>query len=204
MIAKNIELLIATGNPGKITELEQLFAGVPVTLRNLRDYDNIIDVEETGSTFEENAILKAKSYALQTGVPALADDSGLEIAALNNRPGVLSARYAGEDTGFEEKMAKLLLELERSGDGERSAKFVCVMALANGQGEIQFTAEGVCEGIIPVGPRGNNGFGYDPIFIPIGFDHTFGELSSDIKSEISHRARASAIIIQYLLDFIAV
>ena len=204
MTEKNLELLLATVNTGKIIELKKLFAGLPVELRSLRDFDGITDVEETGATFEENAILKAGSYARQTGMFALADDSGLEIAALDNRPGVMSARYAGDDTGFEEKMAKLLWELDRTGDDDRSARFVCVMALANERGKIQFTSKGICEGMIDVKPRGSNGFGYDPIFVPTGFDRTFGELSSDIKQEIGHRGRASAIIIQYLLDFIAV
>lgn len=204
MAVKNLELLLATSNPGKILELTQLFAGLPVILRNLGDFAGFRDVEEIGSTFEENAILKARGYALQTGMLAVADDSGLEIAALGNRPGILSARYAGEDTGFDKKIAKLLLELDRVGGDDRSARFICAMALADKKGEIQFTSEGVCEGVIELNPRGSNGFGYDPIFVPTGFDRTFGELSSEIKREIGHRGRAAAIIIRYLLDFIAV
>ena len=198
------KLLIATNNPGKIAELKALLEDLPVILLNLRDFENIAEVEETGATFEENAVLKARGYAVQTRIWALADDSGLQIAALNNEPGVLSARYAGETTSFDEKMEKVLTEMDRTGDENRAARFVCAMALANENGEIMFTAEGACEGTIAAKPLGTNGFGYDPIFVPAGFEQTFGELSGDVKRKISHRARASAIIIRYLLDFIAI
>jgi len=198
------ELLIATNNPGKLREIGQLLSATPVKLRSLRDFDNIVEVEETGSTFAENAILKARGYALQTGMTALADDSGLEIKALDNAPGVLSARYAGENTGFAEKMRILLSEMETSEDKDRSAQFVCAMVIANASGELLVTAEGVCKGNIASGPRGNGGFGYDPIFQPAGFDKTFGELPDEIKQEISHRARSSAVIMRFLLDFIAI
>ena len=198
------ELLIATNNPGKVKELEQLLGKVPVVLRSLGDFTNVTEVEETGSTFAENAILKARGYALQTGMTALADDSGLEIAALNNAPGVLSARYAGENADFDKKMSRLLLEMNEAVDRGRSAQFVCVMALADASGEILFTATGICKGNIALGPRGSGGFGYDPIFMPIGYDRTFGELPDKIKHEISHRAKASALIIRFLLDFIAI
>ena len=198
------KLLIATHNSGKIAELKSLFGRLPVRLFSLRDFENITSIEETGTTFEENARLKARGYAIQTGTCALADDSGLEIAALNNAPGVISARYAGENSGFDEKMEKVLAQLDRTGDLIRAARFVCVMALAGEDGNILFTAKGVCEGTIAEKPRGTNGFGYDPIFVPAGFKYTFGELPEDIKRKISHRGRASAIIIRYLLDFIAV
>ncbi len=185
-------------------ELEQLLEDLPVRLKCLGDFKNIVEVEETGKTFTENAILKARGYALQTGITALADDSGLEIGALNNAPGVFSARYAGEDTGFDQKMSLLLSEMEKARDPGRSARFVCVMALADGLGNILYTAEGICEGNIIYEPRGSHGFGYDPIFEPVGYDKTFGELPEVIKHEISHRARAYALINRFLLDFIAV
>ena len=199
-----LELLIATSNRGKVREIKDLFGTAPVRLRSLLDFPLIEEVPETGSTFEENAILKARGYALQTGFWSLADDSGLEIAALGNAPGVLSARYGGDDTGFAEKMSMLLEEMERSEHEHRDARFVCAMALADASGEILMTSEGICKGTIAPKTRGTGGFGYDPMFIPSGYEMTFGELPDEVKREISHRALASRIIIRYLLDFIAV
>ena len=168
------------------------------------DFQSISEVAETGSTFEENAVLKARGYALQTGMMALADDSGLEIMALEGSPGVLSARYGGDDSSFEQKMAMLLHEMINTGDRNRDARFVCSMALASGTGEILDTSTGICEGKIADEPRGIHGFGYDPMFIPSGFDKTFGELGDYVKCQISHRAHASKTIIRYLLAFMAV
>jgi len=184
--------------------MRRLFEDLPVTFRSLREFADVKAIEETGSTFQENAALKAQGYAQQTGLWALADDSGLEIAALHGAPGVQSARYAGENTNFDEKILLLLWELGLTGDERRTARFVCEMALADKTGEVRLTARGVCDGTIAAGPLGTNGFGYDPIFVPVGYDETFGELSDDIKREISHRARASEIIKRKILDFIAV
>lgn len=199
-----IELLIATSNQGKVREIEELFSGTAVRFRSLLDFPSVIEVPETGSTFEENAVLKARGYASQTGLWALADDSGLEIAALNDAPGVLSARYGGDEKSFEQKMSMLLGEMKLAYDKRRDARFVCSMALANSTHDILATSTGICNGVIAKVPRGTNGFGYDPMFIPAGFGKTFGELSDDIKREISHRARASVKIMRYLLGFIAV
>lgn len=193
------QLLAATTNTGKIAELKDLFKDLPVILRNLSEFRGVSEVEETGVTFAENAALKAKSYAIQTKIPSLADDSGLEVKALNGAPGVYSARYAGEDTSYKEKIDKLLNELGQEAD--RRARFVCVMAISDESGEIKFSARGVCEGRIAANPRGTNGFGYDPVFIPDGFEQTFGEISGEIKRQISHRALAAEKIIQYLRDF---
>jgi XTP/dITP diphosphohydrolase len=193
------QILVATGNAGKIREMEEFLAGLPLILRGLKEFPNVLEVEETGATFEENAILKAKGYAAQTGLRTLADDSGLEVDALDGAPGVFSARYAGEFAGDEEKIAKLLDETGKTEN--RSARFVCAMAIAEETGEIKFLATGSCEGKIALNPRGTKGFGYDPIFIPDGFDLTFGELSGEVKQKISHRARAMEKIIQYLHDF---
>lgn len=204
MFGKRIKLLIATGNPGKVVEITRLIGDAPVTLKTLRDFPNIKEVAETGSTFEENAILKAKGYSFQSGLWTLADDSGLEIEALNSAPGIHSGRYASDKMDYNEKMSLLLGELDRTGDTRRSARFVCSMALANGRGEIVLTSAGICEGKIAKTPRGTNGFGYDPIFMPAGFAETLGELSDEIKQHISHRARASLKIMRYLLGFIAV
>lgn len=198
------ELLIATSNKGKVREIEDLFRGSVISFRSLSDFPDIVEVPETGSTFEENAILKARGYALQTGLWALADDSGLQIAALGNAPGVLSARYGGDDTSFERKISMLLAEMETADDKRRDARFVCSMALADGTGDILTASEGVCEGTIASAPRGNGGFGYDPMFVPAGYEQTFGELPNGVKREINHRARASVKIMRYLLAFMAV
>lgn len=190
------EFLIATKNAGKITELEELLADLPIRLRSLNDFPKTIEPEETGVTFIENANLKARSYALQIGVWAMADDSGLEVEALDGAPGVLSARYAGENAADKDRIKKLLKEL--SNVPNRRARFVCAIAVADEKGEIKFIEEGVCCGKIALNAVGANGFGYDPIFIPDGFAGTFGELSSDIKQQISHRGQAVGKIIQQL------
>jgi XTP/dITP diphosphohydrolase len=204
MPGQHKELLIATNNPGKVAELKDLLAKLPVELLCLLDFNNIIEAEETGLTFSENAQIKARSYAAQTGVPALADDSGLEVEALDGRPGVLSARYGGEETSFSEKITRLLKELGAAHDVHRRASFSCSIAVADSTGKILRTVTGVCRGRIAPEPRGSGGFGYDPIFIPDGYDQTFGELAPSIKQEISHRAVAFREIIPFLLDFIAV
>jgi XTP/dITP diphosphohydrolase len=198
-----MKLIVGTNNAGKITELNELLADLPVEISGLGEFENIADVEETGATFADNAVLKANSYARQTGFWALSDDSGLEVEALGGAPGVYSARYAGVNAGDTERIAKLLGELENTPDEARRARFVCVMALADAAGAVRYLAEGVCEGKIAHAPRGANGFGYDPIFIPDGYEQTFGELSSTVKREISHRARAIQKIIRYLRDFTA-
>jgi XTP/dITP diphosphohydrolase len=198
------KLLIATYNKGKFGELKDLFAGRDIELRGLNDFENIVEVDETGSTFAENARLKARLYAIQTGMITLADDSGLEVRALDNRPGVFSARYGGAQTSFAEKMDKLLLELESTGDEQRQARFVCSIAVADASGNVLFDVEGACNGKIAPDRLGTGGFGFDPIFIPDGFDETFGELTEEIKQKISHRARAFNEIIPFLLDFIVV
>lgn len=197
-------LLIATGNAGKVAEMRLLLGDLPFMFRSLSDFPDIFEVDETGSTYEENAVLKARGYSQQTDSIALADDSGLEIEALGNTPGVLSARYAGNETPFDEKIALLLAELAKAGDGDRKARFVCTMALADPRGQTLITSTGICDGTIVLESSGLNGFGYDPIFVPNGHRMTFGELADPIKHEISHRARASRTIIRYLLDFMAV
>ncbi len=201
MVNEELELLVATNNEGKVAELKKLLSDFPVRLRSLREFADASDVAETGKSFRENAALKAHGYALQTNLWALADDSGLEVAALDGAPGIFSARYAGENANDREKINKLLRELNEKQPAERFARFVCAMAIADEKGEIKFVAEGVCDGRISMEPRGNNGFGYDPIFIPEEFNETFGELSNDIKRQISHRARAFKQIIQYLRYF---
>lgn len=204
MTNDKMQLLVATNNRGKIRELEELLAELPVVLKGLNDFQNVAEVEETGKTFVENAVLKASSYALQTGFWALSDDSGLEVEALGGQPGVFSARYGGENATDEDRINKLLRELNKTNDKSRRARFVCAMAISDEKGAIKFTTEGICDGKITFKPRGANGFGYDPIFVPDGFEQTFGELSSTVKREISHRARAIIKIIRFLRDFTGV
>lgn len=198
----DIQILAATKNAGKIKELSELLKDLPIRLRNLNEFAEIAEPEESGKTFAENAVLKAKYYAEITGIMALADDSGLEVEALGGAPGVFSARYAGENATDAEKTAKLLSELK--GKTNRNARFTCAMAIADRKSDIKHIAEGICHGFISLEPRGKNGFGYDPIFIPEGFDKTFGELPGEVKQRISHRARASKEIIRYLQGFIII
>lgn len=199
-----MEIVIGTKNKGKVREFVELLADFPIVIKSLDVFPEIIEPEETGSTFAENAILKARAYARHTGCWSLADDSGLEVEALGGAPGIFSARYAGADATDGERITKLLRELDATGDENRLAQFVCAMAVSDEKGEIKFFAEGICPGTIIHTSRGTNGFGYDPVFMPEGFSETFGELSNEIKGRISHRAHATNKIIAYLRDFIAV
>ncbi len=194
------QILIATKNAGKIRELENLLAPLRIKLHGLNEFENICEPEETGATFAENAALKAVYYARTTKLASLADDSGLEVAVLDNAPGIFSARYAGENASDADKISKLLNEMKNIDDDKRAARFVCAMALTNNDGKVIFQAEGICRGKIAIAECGENGFGYDPVFIPEGFDKTFGELSGDIKSNLSHRAQAIGKIIRFLRD----
>jgi XTP/dITP diphosphohydrolase len=198
--AKSPLLLLGTRNAGKVHEIETILADVPLRVRSLNDFANIGVAPETAPTYAENAISKAQFYARATGLNALADDSGLEVAALGGAPGVLSARYAGEGASDADRRALLLSELARTTSGNRGARFVCAVAIATPEGEVVNTAEGVCEGTIIFTERGANGFGYDPLFVPDGFDRTFAELSDSIKNEISHRARALRQTREFLLS----
>jgi XTP/dITP diphosphohydrolase len=200
----NPKLVIATTNPGKVRELGGMLASTGIEVVGLDAFPDVTEVEETGGTFEENARSKAAGYSLQTGLPALADDSGLEVSALDGRPGVLSARYGGDDLPFAEKIRLLLAELDSSGSKDRSARFVCSIALASAEGNIIATAEGVCTGYLAAQPLGDCGFGYDPIFVPDGFGQTFGELPGAIKAQISHRGRAFLHIMPILRRFFAI
>jgi XTP/dITP diphosphohydrolase len=195
-----MKLLIATRNKGKVKEIEELFRGTSQRLLSLNDF-SVEEVEETGSTFEENAVLKATGYAIQTGVWTLADDSGLEVDVLDNAPGVFSARYAGIGSTDEENNRKLLLELSKKTDCNRNARFVCVVAVSYPNGNLIFSSEGVCSGTIADSASGSNGFGYDSLFVPIGQDRTFGLFTMDEKNQISHRSKALAKIVKKLARF---
>jgi len=190
------KLLVGTNNPGKVREYEELLSDLPGTLEITFPAQEglALDVEESGDTFEENARIKALAYAQASGLPSLADDSGLEVDALGGAPGVHSARYAGPASNDVDRYRKLLDALSHVPAGQRAARFRCVVALALPDGTLH-TAGGTCEGEIGFAPRGEHGFGYDPVFIVAGYDgRTLAELPSDVKNEISHRARALAAI----------
>ena len=185
-------LLVATHNEGKVREIRGLIEGVPLGVRWLSEFADIPEAEETGATFVENAVLKARHYSSLSGLLTLSDDSGLEVEALGGAPGVHSARYGGRDLPYPEKMARLLAELAAANAEDRRARFKCVIALADpSTGEVN-TFEGVCEGLLAHAPRGSGGFGYDPVFVPDGHTQTFGELPPEVKQHLSHRARALA------------
>ena len=183
-------LLVATRNKDKLKELRHLLRDLPFALYDLTAFPGVQTVQETGKTFVENASLKAMGYAAQTRLLTLADDSGLIVDALGGAPGVLSARYAGKSAADGERTTKLLAELSTVQVPKRTARFVSAVAVANSDGKILNVFSGTCEGQIAFAPEGSGGFGYDPIFIPDGYDMTFAELKPQIKNRISHRACA--------------
>lgn len=181
------QILIATKNKGKVREFKEFFSKYGIAVQSLLDADQEIpDIEETGHTFEENAALKAEQIAKVFNQPILADDSGLMIDALDGRPGIYSARYAGEEKSDKKNNEKVLQELKDIPENERTARFVCALAVALPQGDT-IIHKGYVEGKIAFEPAGDNGFGYDPIFIPDGFEQTMAELSPELKNKISHR-----------------
>jgi len=184
-----MKLLVATNNPGKIREYEALLKELPLTLSYPAQEGIDIEVEEAGSTFAENARLKAVAYATASGLLTLADDSGLEVDALEGEPGTRSARFAGPVASDEDRYRLLLSRLEGVPWERRTARFRCVIAVAGLQGEVH-TAEGACEGVIAFEPKGEHGFGYDPVFYMAEHGQTMAELESEVKNRISHRARA--------------
>lgn len=200
---KERSLLIATFNKGKLQELRQLLAELPFVISDLEGLSSIQPIAEHGETFVENASLKAAGYAKQTGLLTLADDSGLEVDALNGAPGVLSARFAHEGASDTERTTKLLTELSHLPGSARTARFVSVIAIADEAGRIINISKGTCEGRIAEAPRGTNGFGYDPVFIPGGFKQTFAELQPVVKNRISHRAQALAGAAEFLRSLTA-
>mgnify|MGYP001373082993 CR=1 FL=1 len=187
------EIVLATGNKGKIREFSGLLEGVFGRIISLNDLESPPEVVEDGATFRENALKKARAIAAYSGKPALADDSGLAVDALGGSPGVYSARYAGEGATDRDNIAKLLTEL--GGIENRSASFVCVLALVAPGGE-EITAEGKCEGVIITEPRGEGGFGYDPVFYLPEYGKTMAEIPPELKNRISHRARAAEALIK--------
>jgi len=189
MSAQRRLIVVGSRNEGKVREVRAALAGLPVELRGLADFPGATPPEETGSTFAENARLKALELARQTGQWVLADDSGLCVDALGGRPGVESARYAGPDATDAERMAKLLEELRDVEPQRRGARFVCALALASPE-RILLEVRGECRGRITRCPRGSNGFGYDPVFFYPDFGATFAEVSTEAKNQVSHRGKA--------------
>lgn len=186
-----MKLLIATRNRGKKREYARLLQGLEVELIALDDLGVTKTIKEDGASYTENALLKARGYAAATGLLTLADDSGLEVDALDGAPGVLTARYAGEGATDEHRYLLLLEQLKDVPHEHRTARFRCVIALAWPGGRVEIT-EGVCEGRITREPRGEHGFGYDPVFYVPEYGCTMAELPPEIKNRISHRARAAA------------
>ena len=190
-------LLVATTNPGKLKEITGILDGVAVNLLTLSDRPPIVEPEETGATFEENARLKARYYSKATGLVSVADDSGIEIDALDKAPGVHSARWHGTD--YPTKFRTIQELFRERGVSGSTARFVCSVAVADGE-TILFEARGTVEGEIASEPRGTNGFGYDPIFCYPPFGCTLAELDRDRKAEVSHRGKAFRALREYLLS----
>jgi XTP/dITP diphosphohydrolase len=183
------EIVVATGNKGKVAEIAAALAAQSVKVLSLANLGDIPEAVESGDTFEANAVLKATHYSLCTGKPCLADDSGLEVDALGGAPGVYSARYAGENAGDADNNRKLLAELECVPKAERTARFRCVLAYVDPDGTL-LTAQGTCEGVILGEPRGQGGFGYDPLFYVPELGKTLAELALAEKNAVSHRGQA--------------
>ena len=183
-------LLMATSNVHKLEEYRAIFASLPFRLLSLNDIQLDLDVEETGTTFAENAVLKARAWANASGMLSLSDDSGLEIDALGGAPGVLSARFAGRETSYEERFRLILEKMAGLPAEKRTARFCCAIAIAQPSGDVRVVEDSL-EGEIATSPRGTAGFGYDPIFLVPELGKTFAELPPDVKNRISHRGRAA-------------
>ncbi len=190
-------ILLATNNAGKVREMVALLADTPFAMVTPGDLGLALDPEETGDTFEANAALKARAFAEASGLPALADDSGIEVDALGGEPGVRSARYAGPEASDEDRVRYLLGKLEGVEWERRSARFRSVVALAHPDGEVKLF-EGACEGVVAFEPRGDKGFGYDPIFYIPTLDRHMAELDMDEKNRMSHRGQAVRKAAEYL------
>ncbi len=195
-----LRAVFATRNPHKVAEVTDILSALPLELLTLQDFPEIGDIPETGQSFEENALIKARAVFQATGVLTLADDSGLEVDALNGAPGIYSARFAGPEADYQANNAKLLEALKHVPPEKRTAQFRCVVAIVGPN--IEKTVEGIIRGTLTDKPRGHKGFGYDPLFIPEGYRQTFAQLGESIKNKISHRARAfqkAALILEEII-----
>ena len=185
-----MKLVLATRNLGKVRELSEMLGNRrDIKILSIKDFPNAPEVIEDGLTYHENAQKKATQTANYTGYLTLADDSGLEVDALDGAPGVHSARYAGTNASDADRIDKLLSAIKDEPDDPRTARFKCTMAVAKPNGHVDVVV-GVCDGQIIHEPRGNQGFGYDPVFVPHGYDQTFAELGEEVKNQISHRSKA--------------
>jgi XTP/dITP diphosphohydrolase len=183
-------IVLASRNKHKILEIKTILQDLPYEFLTLNDFPDVPALREDGATFQDNSLQKAEAVHRLTKLPALADDSGLEVFYLNGRPGVISARYAGAEASDEENNEKLLKEMRGVAPRRRRAQFRAVLTLLDDKGSVR--TEGICPGKLGESPRGSNGFGYDPLFIPDGFSCTYAELTAEEKNRISHRARALA------------
>lgn len=184
-----MRIVVASRNPGKVAEIRRFLAGLDIEAVGLDAFPGVSDVEEDGRTFAENALKKARAACAQTGLVAVADDSGLEVAALGGRPGVFSARFAGPGAGDAENNARLLAEMRGIPEGRRQARYRAVVAVVTPDGREELR-EGICEGEILTAPRGTGGFGYDPLFYVPELGKTFAELAPAEREAVSHRFRA--------------
>ena len=199
-----MNIVLATRNKKKVEEIKRIVKDMPISVYSLDDFPDCPEVIEDGKTFEENAVKKARAVSSHTNMPALADDSGLEVYALDGEPGVLSARYAGENADDRKNTEKLLNEMRSVPDGKRGARFACCIALAFPAGDLALrdgkaeTFTGYSEGSIGREPKGSNGFGYDPVFYPAGCKRTFAEMDDEEKDSLSHRGAALKKLHEYL------
>ncbi|HEX9299425.1 MAG TPA: RdgB/HAM1 family non-canonical purine NTP pyrophosphatase [Actinomycetota bacterium] len=198
-MALPLRIALATRNEHKLIEITRICADWPVQWVTIRDPNRFPDVEETGETYLDNAALKTRAVADALGIPAIADDSGIEVDALGGRPGPRSARFAGPDATDARNLAELIRSVRGIPAAGLTARYRCVAAFAEPGDEV-ISAEGLCEGTITTRPRGAGGFGYDPIFLPVGWDRTMAELAPDEKDRISHRGRAFRALRALLLD----
>ena len=196
------KLLVATHNQGKVTEFAEMLQDLAIEWLSLDDVGVVQDVAETGSTFRENSVLKARAYAAETGLLTLADDSGLEVDALDGAPGVYTARYGGEGLTAVQRYQKLINDIKTVPEPRRTARFRCVIVLAAPDGTILGESEGVCEGRIALEPVGDNGFGYDPVFYLPQFNKTMAQLPAAQKHQISHRGQAVQAIVPRLRELL--
>ena len=194
-----MRIIFATGNEGKMREIRMIMADLGLEILSMKEAGLFADVDENGTTFEENAVIKAKAIAELCDDIVIADDSGLEIDALNKEPGVYSARYMGEDTSYHIKNANLVERLNGVPDEERTARFVCAIAAVMPDGKVLET-RGTIEGIIGYEERGENGFGYDPIFMLPEYGMSTAELSPEVKNELSHRGKALRLLKEKLSE----
>ena len=184
------ELIVASRNKGKVGEIKELLADLPFKVTSLLDYPHIPEIIEDGKTYRANALKKAREVALATGKMAMSDDSGIEVKALDNAPGIYSARFAGEAASEKARNKKLFALLKGVPMHKRQARYRCMIALVNGKGQELGVVQGTCSGYVTTRDIGTNGFGFDPLFLLKRYNKTFGQLPATLKAKISHRARA--------------